>query len=188
MEFTPDDIELIDRYLRNDLSSSELLAFQERFNNDSAFADEVKNQAKAIHAVTQLGRQELASHLEVMSSEFEKFDKPDEYHPGRKRNADKKGGSAGNIATFVFIALLGFSIWLYFSNPHLFESGEQGQSQEKIVDTVYHYKVKRDTIMTKQKTRKKIIHRTDTVYYDANRTEIKRVKGIDSDSTSIVPQ
>ena len=169
MELSPEDIDLIDRFLKNELKGEELRAFSERMNRDEDFAAEVTRHARSLQAIDAIGRSELLVQLESISNEIRESGRADKYRPGKRKVSGKKGGSAGGfLATLTFIGIVGITAWIYFSDPHAFEPFLPEQQKIKLTDTVYHYKVKRDTIYMEKKQRIKKIMRTDTVFYDRN--------------------
>ena len=188
MELTPTDIELIDRFLKDELRGEELQAFKERMVGDSDFAAEVDKHVQSLQAINALGRGELLAELTSISKEFETTGNADNYRPGKRRISGKKGGSSGGLlGTLVFLGVIGVIAWTYFADPHKFESFFPEQQKINLTDTVFHYEVKRDTVYKEKKQRVKKVQRTDTIFYDESGRVLKDTRekiGVDTLKTS----
>jgi len=187
MELTPDDIEILDRYSGNELTVDELSQLQSRMK-DTGFSDAVKNHHETIQIVEQTGRMELKQVFTSIHSGLQSSGALDRYNPSSGPTKGK--GSRGWLLSVIISGII-IAGYLFFSGklnrqtiPTIF------QDKEKI-DTVYHYRVKTDTIIrTRTDTvvhhsRRKLI-RVDTVYVPGNgtrktmRSELYQPKRTDS--------
>jgi hypothetical protein len=168
MELTPQEIDLIDRHFRNELTKEEEAAFNSRLVSDTVFADELENYKKSIEAIGEIGRRQLKSEFIAIQKEVENSEGYDSYKPGNIKKL-RRGGS-GYIGFTIFILLVAAGIYYYNTHKeHLDKIDNMFVPSEP--DTVYHYRVKKDTVKTRMEKKYKII---DTIYYDQNGNRINK--------------
>ncbi len=170
MELKPDDIELLDRYFRGELNDGELTNLQIRLN-DPEFAEEVQAYTVVFQAIQAAGQTELKESLSVIRKEIESKKEFEKYRPTHK------GGSG--IGSYLIAGMLIGSIALvYFllSNDKTFENFKNTFQDEIPLDTVYHYRINRDTVFVKSKdsVQGKPVKRikSDTVYIRVKKSSV----------------
>lgn len=170
MELKPEDIELLDRYFRGELNDGELTNLKVRLK-DPAFAEEVQAYTVVFQAIQAAGQTELKESLSVIREDIESKKEFEKYRPTHK------GGSG--IGGFIIAGMLIGSIALgYFllSNDKTFENFKNTFQDEIPLDTVYHYRINRDTVFVKSKDSvqgkpaKRI--KSDTVYIRVKKSSV----------------
>jgi hypothetical protein len=163
MELKEEDIDILDRFYRNELTEQEKLSLQSRMK-EKDFADVAISYLKTIEIVKELGRKELRSILTSVKNEIESAKEFEEYKPSKTGN----GFGTGGIISAIIIVIIAFVAWMFFSGKLNSEKIQNSFPDSELVDTVYHYKVQRDTIVSnKSRSEKKdtIVRRhSDTVF------------------------
>ncbi len=163
MELKEEDIDILDRFYRNELTEQEKLSLQSRMK-EKDFADVAISYLKTIEIVKELGRNELRSVLTSVKNEIESAKEFEEYKPSKTGN----GFGTGGIISAIIIVIIAFVAWMFFSGKLNSEKIQNSFPDSELVDTVYHYKVQRDTIVSnKSRSEKKdtIVRRhSDTVF------------------------
>ncbi len=163
MELKEEDIDILDRFYRNELTEKEKVSLQSRMK-EKDFADVAISYLKTIEIVKELGRNELRSILTSVKNEIESAMEFEEYKPSKTGN----GFGTGGIILAIIIVIIVFVAWMFFSGKLNSEKIQNSFPDSELVDTVYHYKVQRDTIVSnKSRSEKKdtIVRRhSDTVF------------------------
>ncbi len=163
MELKEEDIDILDRYYRNELTEKERVILQSRMK-EKDFADVAISYLKTIEIVKELGRNELRSILTSVKNEIESAKEFEEYKPSKTGN----GFGTGGIISAIIIVIIAFVAWMFFSGKLNSEKIQNSFPDSELVDTVYHYKVQRDTIVSNKTRSEKgdtIIHiHSDTVF------------------------
>lgn len=166
MEPDQTDIELLDRYFRNELTSEELAVLQSKMK-DVAFAAAAKAHFEALSIVQTAGRIELMTSLTAIRKNIELENGFEKYKP-TKSGKGSTGGSGGGFSMIIIAGVV--AIVAYFYSTGKLDPAEVKTafpSSEKI-DTIYHYNVKRDTIYVNKrdtletKVSRKVV--SDTVF------------------------
>ena len=161
MDLTQEDIEVLDRFIRNELKGEELSSLQTRMK-DPEFAAEVKLYLESVSAIENSGRVELRSVLTSIHNETEKTNGFDEYKPSKGKGGS---GSGGGIIISVITIIVAVFAYLFYSGKLDLEQIEKTFTSEEKTDTVYHYNIVRDTVgPTGGTTVKKQVIRYDTVF------------------------
>lgn len=142
MNFSHDDIELTDRYIRKELSSDELLAFNSRMK-DQKFAAEVNSHIKSLEVIKFAGRQLLASQLKTIQQNIETSDGYQKYKPSHKG----KGFFGNGLISVIIIGIIATTCYFYFSGSLIPDKIDFFINNSATPDTVYHYNIKKDTII-----------------------------------------
>ncbi len=142
MNFSLDDIELIDRYIRKELSSDELLAFNSRLK-DQEFAAEVNSHIKSLEVIKFAGRQLLASQLKTIQQNIETSDGYQKYKPSH----NGKGFFGNGLMSVIIIGIIATTCYFYFSGSLVPDKIDFFNNDSATPDTVYHYNIKKDTII-----------------------------------------
>ena len=166
MELSQTDIELLDRYFRNELTGEELSVLQSKMK-DVDFASAAKSHFEALAIVQSAARVELMSSLTAIRKNIEQQNGFDKYKPS-KSGKGSSGGSGGGFSMIIIAGVIAVVAYLYStgkldpSEVHtIFPDSEK-------IDTVYHYNVKRDTVYysksdtTETRVTRKVV--SDTVY------------------------
>lgn len=168
MELSLDDIELLDRFFRNELAVDELAELQKRMK-DPDFAASAKVHLESLEVVKNAGRSELRSVLTSIQNEIQKTDGYQEYKPS---SSGKKPNSGNGFFTGLIIVIVAVSTYFYFTGKIKPESIENVFPSEQKIDTVYHYSIKRDTVYKTiyDTVRTRSTHRisSDTIYERQN--------------------
>ena len=163
MELKEEDIDILDRFYRNELTEQEKLSLQSRMK-EKDFADAAGSYLKTIEIVKELGRKEIRSILTSVKNEIEASKDFEEYKPSKTGN----GFGTGGIISAIIIVIIAFVAWMFFSWKLNSEKIQDSFPDSELVDTVYHYKVQRDTIVSNKPRSEKgdtIIHtHSDTVF------------------------
>jgi hypothetical protein len=163
MELTQNDIELLDRFFRNELTADELAIIQEKMKQPD-FAEAAKAHFESLNIVQAAGRDEFRSLLTTIHTEIASKNGFEKY------KASKKGGTGSGGGGFAFViigGLIAVTAYLYSTGRLDTESIQKIIPTKEKIDTVYHYKIQRDTIYTqKTETITKKVYRTitDTVF------------------------
>ena len=149
MEPDQTDIELLDRYFRNELTSEELAVLQSKMK-DVDFASAAKSHFEALSIIQSAGRIELMSSLTTIQKNVEQQNGFDKYKP-TKSGKGSSGGSGGGNSMIIIAGVIAIVAYFY-STTKLDPSEVQSvfPDSEK-VDTVYHYNVIRDTVYYNKK-------------------------------------
>jgi hypothetical protein len=176
MELNQQDIDILDRYFRNELTPEELVQLHLRLK-ENEFGGAANSYLQTLKVVEEIGRNELRSTLTAVQLNVESKGGYEKY------KSSKSGSSASGAFTFSIILLIaGIIAWFYFSgnfDPHkLHEFIPESEN----LDTVYHYNIKRDTVYRMDTVKKKSIRRvvTDTVYIRSSGNEKELKQKIDS--------
>jgi hypothetical protein len=148
MELTPENIEILDRYFRNELSAEELSRLQSDMK-DAEFADAARSYLETIKVVEAAGRKELRLQFSSIKDEIEKSDGFDGYKP----SSQGKGPGGGGLIISILVVIVAVTAYLFYSGKFNSEKLQNVISDPEKVDTVYHYIIQRDTF---------IVNKTDT--------------------------
>jgi hypothetical protein len=166
MELSEKDIELLDRFSRDKLSHDELKLLQERMKNPE-FAAEVKSYFSALEVLKEAGRSEMRAMLAAIHTDVSNSNSIDKYKPGKSGG----GWGFGKILTGLIIAgsvyfgyrYYGHDLHQYLNDKVLNPKADTMVVRTSKTDTVYHYKVVRDTVYRTTKKTKIIRQPSDTV-------------------------
>ncbi|MBP6334737.1 MAG: hypothetical protein KA444_04625 [Bacteroidia bacterium] len=163
MELTIADIDLLDRFVENKLSSQETSLLKERMKG-AEFAKAAHEYLKAIDLVNYVGRSELRNKLVSIETELKSKRDFENYKPS---SPGKGFGGSGLIVSIVSIIALLVGYLIYDGTINLDRFKKILPESHKI-DTIYHYNVIRDTVIvngvdtSSEKTIKRIVG--DTTY------------------------
>ncbi|MBK9526140.1 MAG: hypothetical protein IPO39_15755 [Bacteroidetes bacterium] len=170
MELNPNDIDLLDRYFRGELNSDELNKLQIRLK-DPELAEEVHAHNTVVQAINAAGQAELRESLSIIRKDIEKKKEFQKYHPSNK------GGSGIGAVIIAGILVGSIAIGYYLiSNFITLKEFNNTFPDETTIDTVYHYRVNRDTVFIQSKdslgVKPVIQSKSDTVYIRVKKSSV----------------
>lgn len=125
-------LQLIDRYLRNDLSEKEQIDFEDRVANDPAFAEEVEKYKDSNFAVGLLARIQKKEQVKRLHQQF---------------RLDRHRSRVYPVAALILVLVaVGLTYWYAITNytdhqlathyytPYVVDPTTQGQREEQILD------------------------------------------------------
>jgi hypothetical protein len=180
MEFSEDDIDIFDRYLRNELTEKETESLRLRMK-DPEFAAEMKSYLSSVNVVNEAGREELRNQFTNIQQEVESSGGYENYKPSIKG----KGFGGGSWFISGFVALIAVVAYLIYSGKITREQIQNILPTTDKIDTVYHYNITRDTII---KNSSKTIKRDTVRYikYDTVYTRQRIIKEVPTDSADVL--
>jgi hypothetical protein len=140
MELTEYDIEVLDRFYRNELPEHELFILQSRMK-DEQFADAVRSYLQTLSVIEQAGRFDLQQQLKSVQRQVQKTGY-DKYKPPKGKNF----GGAGIIISIAFVIICMIAFMFYTRRLNT-ETLKEVLPATEAVDTIYHYNVHTDTII-----------------------------------------
>ena len=178
MELKPDEIDLIERYSRGELTSGEAALLKEKLLNEE-FKNEFTHYLNSIDVVRQAGRMELKQALNTIHNNLESKNEFDRYKPSKKGGSGSSGFMTAIVLTGLIVA--GYFIW---KSPAMQEY--EKRLMDDTPDTIYHYNVVPDPNSPKENSEghqhvvKKTYEIRDTVYVRDTIRKIIREEGSDS--------
>jgi hypothetical protein len=161
MELTQNDIDLLDRFSRDELDGGELAALQQRMK-DADFATEVRQYLETVHVIEQAGRAGLKTMLAEIQSSIG-TDEMEKYRPSK--------GSGGFGTYILYFLIAATAVSTYFLLKDHYQKTVREYSSDTLntteTDTVYHYSIRTDTIWKTKGDSQTSSHskvRTDTTW------------------------
>ena len=128
MELNQDDIELLDRYFRNELTSEELTVLQSKMKS-AEFSTAAKFHFESLSVVQSAGREELLLSLSAIQKNIEQQNGFEKY----KASKSKKGGSNGGGFMVVVVAgIVAVAVYLFST----------GKLDEEHIKSTFHKRKK----------------------------------------------
>ncbi|MBL0105653.1 MAG: sigma-70 family RNA polymerase sigma factor [Bacteroidetes bacterium] len=160
----PDDIRLIDLYLRYELSGKELADFQNHVKADDAYGSKVREYVKALFAIEAMGRREISLLLRSIHADLSAADGFEKYDPLFEYVVKKQKLSRGYTQIIVlFLILAGASTYMYLNGyfvkanlPKIFRakdtSNEIFNAPQAVFDTFRNSRNEIDSIVVRRDT------------------------------------
>jgi hypothetical protein len=156
MDLSQDDIDVLDRYYRDEITDAELKQLRERMK-DAGFAEAVRLYLESLNIVKQAGRVELRSLLASVKSDIDSSGKYDEYKP----SAPGKGSGSSGMFTAMIAVIIGITAYLFYSQRRSKEEQQKDIPSATYIDSINNSSHPDREIETKSGT----IVRTDTIYH-----------------------
>jgi hypothetical protein len=160
MELSEADIEILDRFYRNELPEDDFATLKARMK-DGDFADAVTSYLKTLSVIAEAGRFDLQQQLSVIQKHVEKS--------GYEKYKPSKGGGFGGSGAVILImaVIIVITVVMFYTGRLNMETLDEVIPDSEKLDTVYHYNIYTDTIIVESSDSIQSINRSsisDTIY------------------------